>query len=69
MTTFTNVPKQVEDGLDHSALTPSRRKFLKSAGLLVVSFSAAGKCAKLPQLPRVRARITTPTFINSIPGS
>ena len=42
MTTFTNVPKHVEDGLDQPALTPSRRSFLKSAGLLVVSFSAAG---------------------------
>ena len=42
MTTFTNVPKHVEDGIDQSTLTPSRRKFLKSAGLLVVSFSAAG---------------------------
>ena len=42
MTTLTNVPKNVEDGLDKSALTPSRRNFLKSASLLVVSFSAAG---------------------------
>src|ERR1700686_4369484 len=42
VTTFTNVPKHVEDGLDQPALTPSRRNFLKSAGLLVVSFSAAG---------------------------
>ncbi len=47
MTTFTNVPKQVEDGLNHSALTPSRRNFLKSAGLLVVSFSA-GANAQTP---------------------
>src|SRR6202171_3250047 len=42
VTTFTNVPKHVEDGLDKLTLTPSRRNFLKSAGLLVVSFSAAG---------------------------
>jgi len=42
VTTFTNVPKHIEDGLDNSTLTPSRRNFLKSAGLLVVSFSAAG---------------------------
>ena len=48
MTTFTNVPKQVEDGLDHSALTPSRRNFLKSAGLLVVSFSAAATDPLIP---------------------
>src|SRR6202049_2766159 len=42
VTTFTNVPKRVEEELEQSTLTPSRRNFLKSAGLLVVSFSAAG---------------------------
>ena len=42
MTTFTNVPKHVEEELEKSALTPSRRNFLKRAGLLVVSFGAAG---------------------------
>lgn len=41
MTSFTNVPKRVEEELERS-LTPSRRNFLKSAGLLVVSFGAAG---------------------------
>jgi nicotinate dehydrogenase subunit B len=42
MTTFTNIPKQVEEELEKWNVTPSRRNFLKSAGLLVVSFSAAG---------------------------
>src|ERR1700736_947070 len=42
VTTFTNVPKHVEEELEKSTLTPSRRNFLKRAGLLVVSFSAAG---------------------------
>jgi CO/xanthine dehydrogenase Mo-binding subunit len=42
MTTFTNIPKHVEEELEKWTLTPSRRNFLKSAGLLVVSFSAAG---------------------------
>src|SRR6202165_2046574 len=42
VTTFTNVPKHVEDELEKSTLTPSRRNFLKRAGLLVVSFSAVG---------------------------
>ena len=41
MTPFTNVPKQVEELLDESSVTPSRRTFLKSSGLFVVSFSAA----------------------------
>jgi nicotinate dehydrogenase subunit B len=40
MTTFTNIPEQVEQELEK--WTTSRRSFLKSAGLLVVSFSAAG---------------------------
>jgi nicotinate dehydrogenase subunit B len=42
VTTFTDVPKHVEEELEMSAPTPSRRSFLKRAGLLVVSFSAAG---------------------------
>ncbi|HEV2201448.1 MAG TPA: molybdopterin cofactor-binding domain-containing protein [Bryobacteraceae bacterium] len=42
MTTFTNVPRQVEEELEKCGVTPSRRHFLKSAGLLVVSFGAAG---------------------------
>src|SRR5947209_4019586 len=42
VTTFTNVPKHVEEELENAAQTPSRRNFLKRAGLLAVSFSAAG---------------------------
>jgi nicotinate dehydrogenase subunit B len=42
MTPFTNIPKQVEEMLEECSVTPSRRNFLKNAGLLVVSFSAAG---------------------------
>ena len=41
MTTFTNIPKRVEEELEKWS-TPSRRNFLKSAGLLVVSFAASG---------------------------
>jgi CO/xanthine dehydrogenase Mo-binding subunit len=48
MTTFTRVPKQIEEVLEHRTGTSSRRNFLKSAGLLVVSFSAAGSGAFLP---------------------
>ena len=40
MTTFTNVPKQVEELLEQGNGT-SRRNFLKGSGLLVVSFGAA----------------------------
>jgi nicotinate dehydrogenase subunit B len=41
MTTFTKVPKQVEEALDKWSGTTSRRGLLKSAGMLVVSFGAA----------------------------
>src|SRR5262245_51093506 len=41
MTSFTNVPRFIEETL--AMTTPSRRGFLKQAGLLVVSFSAADK--------------------------
>ena len=41
MTTFSEIPKHVEDVLESIAGT-SRRNLLKSAGLLVVSFAAVG---------------------------
>src|SRR5437667_11166053 len=41
MNAFTNIPKQVEEVLEKWNTTTSRRNFLKSSGLLVVSFSAA----------------------------
>src|ERR1700680_406416 len=42
MTTFTNIPKHVEEVLEKWNVTTSRRNLLKSAGLLVVSLSATG---------------------------
>src|SRR6202166_4962294 len=42
MTAFTNIPKQVEELLQKSDVTIARRSFLKGAGMLVVSFGAAG---------------------------
>ena len=41
MKTFTSIPKQVQQVLENCGVTTSRRNFLKSGGLLVVSFSAA----------------------------
>jgi nicotinate dehydrogenase subunit B len=41
MTTFTNIPKHVEALLEQSNRTASRREFLRTSGLLVVSFGAA----------------------------
>jgi nicotinate dehydrogenase subunit B len=48
MTAFTKIPKQVEDGLEQCSVTPSRRNFLKSAGMLAVTFSAAGITPLIP---------------------
>jgi nicotinate dehydrogenase subunit B len=41
MTTFTNVPRQIEELLEQWSGTLSRRTFLKGSGLLVVSVGAA----------------------------
>src|SRR5947209_17661954 len=41
MNAFTNIPKQVEEVLEKWNITTSRRNFLRSSGLLVVSFTAA----------------------------
>lgn len=41
MTTFTKVPKTIEDILASQSAITSRRDFLKTSGALVVSFSAA----------------------------
>ena len=48
MKTFTNIPKQIEEVLEKGHVTTSRRDLLKSAGLLVVSFSAAGSSPLIP---------------------
>ncbi len=41
MTSFTNVPKEVEEVLERTNQTTSRRTFLKTSGLFVVSMSTA----------------------------
>ena len=56
MTSFTNIPKHVEEVLEKSKGT-SRRNLLKSAGLLVVSFSAAGTGPLIPQIRAQEARV------------
>src|SRR5438105_688446 len=43
MTAFTKIPKQVEEALDNWNVSASRRTFLKSAGLLVVSFAGTAE--------------------------
>ena len=41
MTTFTNIPKYIEDVLEKQNGATSRRDFLKTSGLLIVSLSAS----------------------------
>jgi nicotinate dehydrogenase subunit B len=48
MTTFTKIPKQVEDALENMGGTISRRNLLKGGGLLVVSFAAVGTTPVTP---------------------
>ena len=48
MIALTNIPKQVEEALEKGSGATSRRNFLKSAGLLVVSFSATGARPLIP---------------------
>src|SRR5947199_9054050 len=48
MTPFTNIPKEVEEVVEKWTGTTSRRNFLKSSGLFVVSFSAAAVASASP---------------------
>ena len=58
MTTFTNIPKQVEEALEKCSVTPSRRNFLKSAGLLVVSFQRRGHAVRSSRRRKPRLTAT-----------
>ena len=79
MTTFTNVPKEVEQLLEEGNGAISRRNFLKGSGLLVVSVGAAAiaHANPLDAAPGAEAgamaqgpvRIPTRTSSNSIRGS
>ena len=62
MTTFTNIPKQVEEVLENWNVTTSRRNLLKSAGLLVVSFSAAGTAARAQAVAAAAGPYPDPDF-------
>ncbi|MBI3263257.1 MAG: twin-arginine translocation signal domain-containing protein [Acidobacteria bacterium] len=56
MITFTNVPKHVEDLLEKWNGTASRRDFLKTSGLFVVSFGAAAVASPRLTQPSVDAQ-------------
>lgn len=48
MTPFTNIPRQIEDALEQRASSPSRREFLRTSGLFVVSIGAAAVAGTSP---------------------
>ena len=48
MTTFTSIPKSIEDALEQRSGRSSRRDFLKTSGVFVVSFGAAAVSPALP---------------------
>jgi nicotinate dehydrogenase subunit B len=63
MTPFTNIPKQVEDVLDNLAGTTSRRNFLKTSGLLVVSLTLSGEAgAQAPGAARAAGPYPDPDY-------
>jgi nicotinate dehydrogenase subunit B len=48
------IPREVEQELEKSSVTPSRREFLRNAGMFAVTFSAAGAVA--PFVPEAKAQ-------------
>ena len=69
MTSFTNIPKHIEEALENCDVTTPRRSFLKSAGLLAVSFGAAGISplvtpseAQTPTAPQAAGPYPDPDF-------
>ena len=54
MNPFNGIPREVEQELEHSNVTPSRREFLRNAGMFAVTFSAAGTAASF--VPEAKAQ-------------
>ncbi len=62
MNPFNGIPREVEQELENASATPSRRDFLRNAGMFAVTFSAAGAAATL--MPEAKAQ--TPA---AVPGT
>ena len=58
MTSFTKIPQVIEDAVEKSNTTTSRRDFIKNSGLLVVSFSTASVVSS-GALGAVTAQVTS----------
>ncbi len=54
MTPLNGIPREVEQELENSNVTPSRRKFLRNAGMFAVTFSAVGVAASF--VPEAKAQ-------------
>src|SRR5271156_949433 len=54
MTPLNGIPREVEQELEKSNVTPSRREFLRNAGMFAVTFSAAGAVGSL--VPEAKAQ-------------
>ncbi|MEE2669564.1 MAG: molybdopterin cofactor-binding domain-containing protein [Gemmatimonadota bacterium] len=59
MTTFTKVPKAIENVLENQHAATSRREFLQTSGALVVSFSMAGVTGADPVAVTVGGEVAT----------
>jgi nicotinate dehydrogenase subunit B len=61
MTPLNGIPHDVEQELEKSNITPSRREFLRNAGMFAVTFSAAGMASSF--VPEAKAQ-TAPAISN-----
>jgi hypothetical protein len=59
MTPFSGIPREVEQDLEHSNVTPSRREFLRNAGMFAVTFSAVGAAGTF--VPEAKAQTADPS--------
>src|SRR3984893_13181949 len=62
MTTFTNIPKYIEDVLERQSGATSRRDFLKSSGLLIVSLGASAAAGPQPAAVQAAGPYPDPDF-------
>ena len=62
MTAFTNIPKYIEDVLEKQNRTTDRRDFLKTSGLLVVSFSVSAMASPLRAAAQAAGPYPDPDF-------
>src|SRR6202167_2854156 len=56
MTPLNGIPREVEQELENSGVTPSRREFLRNAGMFAVTFSTVGAASTF--VPGARAQTT-----------